>query len=222
MPSSGCTRSTLSRDCLLRRQWFNGGGLFWTGPARASARIRGEHEEDRLSSKGDLQSSIFLDRGSFFSRHRLYSLTCRRLSLLLPISSRAYPSRPESSSSAALLLTKRNSGKTAGATLLWRSVLPSRRIFTLMPCASSFPFICSSFLYPIVRTNELCRRYSEACIELCKEMDLKVVDLWNALQRVHDWENVCFTWVFIVRFFSSTLKISSVCRASSRLVAVPP
>lgn len=51
----------------------------------------------------------------------------------------------------------------------------------------------SSFLHPIVRTNELCRRYSEACIELCKEMDLKVVDLWNALQRVRDWENVCFT-----------------------------
>ncbi|MCE3215478.1 hypothetical protein HAX54_002552 [Datura stramonium] len=35
----------------------------------------------------------------------------------------------------------------------------------------------------LVRTNELCRQYSEACIELCKEMNLKVVDLWTALQK---------------------------------------
>ncbi|CAA6655153.1 unnamed protein product [Spirodela intermedia] len=51
----------------------------------------------------------------------------------------------------------------------------------------------SPFLSPLLRTNEFCRRYSEACIELCKEMDLKVVDLWNAIQRISDWENVCFT-----------------------------
>ncbi|KAJ6807982.1 putative GDSL esterase/lipase CPRD49 [Iris pallida] len=45
----------------------------------------------------------------------------------------------------------------------------------------------------LVRTNESCRRYSEACIELCKEMDLKVVDLWTAIQKKDNWAATCFT-----------------------------
>ncbi|KAL3531694.1 hypothetical protein ACH5RR_005215 [Cinchona calisaya] len=43
------------------------------------------------------------------------------------------------------------------------------------------------------RTNKSCRMYSEACIELCRELDIKVVDLWTALQQRHDWLDVCFT-----------------------------
>jgi len=51
----------------------------------------------------------------------------------------------------------------------------------------------SSILSPIVRTNEASRHYSEACIEVCKDMDLKVVDLWSAIQTRPDWRTSCFT-----------------------------
>ncbi|KAM3357387.1 GDSL esterase/lipase CPRD49 [Capsicum galapagoense] len=51
----------------------------------------------------------------------------------------------------------------------------------------------SSYFSELVRTNELCRQYSEACIELCKEMNLKFVDLWTALQKREDWLTACFT-----------------------------
>ncbi|KAJ0974095.1 hypothetical protein J5N97_016060 [Dioscorea zingiberensis] len=44
----------------------------------------------------------------------------------------------------------------------------------------------------LVRTNELCRRYSEACIEVAKEMDVKVIDLFNAIQKRDDWADACF------------------------------
>ncbi|XP_019161124.1 PREDICTED: GDSL esterase/lipase CPRD49-like isoform X1 [Ipomoea nil] len=42
------------------------------------------------------------------------------------------------------------------------------------------------------RTNELCHKYSEACIEVCHELDVKVVDLWTALQQREDWMTACF------------------------------
>lgn len=51
----------------------------------------------------------------------------------------------------------------------------------------------SSIFSELVRTNDLCRRYSEACIELCKEMGIKVVDLWTAIQKREDWLTACFT-----------------------------
>ncbi|XP_077222653.1 SGNH hydrolase-type esterase superfamily protein [Tasmannia lanceolata] len=51
----------------------------------------------------------------------------------------------------------------------------------------------SGFFSELVRSNEACRRYSEACIELCKEMDLKVIDLWTAIQKRDDWRTACFT-----------------------------
>ncbi|CAI9767523.1 unnamed protein product [Fraxinus pennsylvanica] len=51
----------------------------------------------------------------------------------------------------------------------------------------------SSYLSELVRTNELCRNYSEACIELCEEMHIKVVDLWTAIQKREDWLTACFS-----------------------------
>lgn len=54
-------------------------------------------------------------------------------------------------------------------------------------------FANSSYFSELVRTNELCRQYSDACIELCNEMNLKVVDLWTALQKREDWLTACFT-----------------------------
>lgn len=46
-------------------------------------------------------------------------------------------------------------------------------------------------LLDMVRTNESCRIYSEACLEVCREMNLKAVDLWTAIQQVDNWETVC-------------------------------
>ncbi|KAM7526480.1 hypothetical protein LguiA_016382 [Lonicera macranthoides] len=43
------------------------------------------------------------------------------------------------------------------------------------------------------RTNELCGKYSEACVEHCRAIGVKVVDLWNALQKRDDWLTTCFT-----------------------------
>lgn len=43
------------------------------------------------------------------------------------------------------------------------------------------------------RTNECCGIYSEACLELCKEVGVKAIDLWTAIQQQDDWLNVCFT-----------------------------
>lgn len=51
----------------------------------------------------------------------------------------------------------------------------------------------SAALSALVRTNELCREYSEACINLCHEVGVKVVDLWTAIQQKDDWLTACFT-----------------------------
>ncbi|KAI4353355.1 hypothetical protein L6164_002313 [Bauhinia variegata] len=42
------------------------------------------------------------------------------------------------------------------------------------------------------RSNESCRIYSEACLELCREMEVKAIDLWTALQNRNDWLDACF------------------------------
>ncbi|CAN0909713.1 GDSL esterase/lipase CPRD49 [Linum grandiflorum] len=51
----------------------------------------------------------------------------------------------------------------------------------------------SEYLSELLRTNELCGKYSEACVKLCKELDLKVVDLFSAFQTRSDWTTACFT-----------------------------
>ncbi|KAL1808988.1 hypothetical protein ACET3Z_025978 [Daucus carota] len=51
----------------------------------------------------------------------------------------------------------------------------------------------SAALSPLIRTNELCREYSEACISLCHEEGVKVIDLWTAIQQKDDWLTACFT-----------------------------
>ncbi|XP_061344460.1 GDSL esterase/lipase CPRD49-like isoform X2 [Gastrolobium bilobum] len=47
-------------------------------------------------------------------------------------------------------------------------------------------------LRPRLRTNESLRRYSEACLELCREMNIKAIDLWSAIQKRDNWQDVCF------------------------------
>lgn len=51
----------------------------------------------------------------------------------------------------------------------------------------------SDLLGQLRRTNEHCRIYSEACLDLCREMNVEAIDLWSALQQRHDWLDVCFT-----------------------------
>jgi hypothetical protein len=51
----------------------------------------------------------------------------------------------------------------------------------------------NSDLLDMVRTNESCRIYSEACLEVCREMNLKAIDLWTATQQIDNWETVCLT-----------------------------
>ncbi|KAF4386095.1 hypothetical protein CsatB_009445 [Cannabis sativa] len=51
----------------------------------------------------------------------------------------------------------------------------------------------SGFFSELVRTNELCRQYSEGCIEVGKETGVKVIDLFTAFQNRDDWMNACFT-----------------------------
>ncbi|KAG2380725.1 GDSL esterase/lipase [Vigna angularis] len=50
--------------------------------------------------------------------------------------------------------------------------------------------LSSDLLGPLKRTNESCRLYSEACLELCREMNVKAIDLWSALQQRHDWDGI--------------------------------
>ncbi|XVE99751.1 hypothetical protein REPUB_Repub03eG0227900 [Reevesia pubescens] len=51
----------------------------------------------------------------------------------------------------------------------------------------------SEFLSHLVRTNELCQTYAEACVKLCQELDVKVVDLFSAFQQRDNWKTDCFT-----------------------------
>ncbi|KAJ1696732.1 hypothetical protein LUZ63_005244 [Rhynchospora breviuscula] len=49
----------------------------------------------------------------------------------------------------------------------------------------------------VPRTYEACRYYSNACIEMCNELSctdpsFKVIDLFNAIQKRHDWTDTCF------------------------------
>ncbi|KAK6231239.1 hypothetical protein QUC31_011471 [Theobroma cacao] len=43
------------------------------------------------------------------------------------------------------------------------------------------------------RSNEACQIYSEACLKLCKELDVEGIDLWTAIQQRDDWKTACFT-----------------------------
>ncbi|KAL5728698.1 GDSL esterase/lipase wdl1 [Ranunculus cassubicifolius] len=42
------------------------------------------------------------------------------------------------------------------------------------------------------RTNEACGRYSEACLELCKDIGVKGIDLWSIIQKRDEWKSLCF------------------------------
>ncbi|KAL3654917.1 hypothetical protein CASFOL_000703 [Castilleja foliolosa] len=41
------------------------------------------------------------------------------------------------------------------------------------------------------RTNESCRIYAEALVDLCLKLNIKVVNLWTAIQQREDWATTC-------------------------------
>ncbi|KAK7339880.1 hypothetical protein VNO77_20566 [Canavalia gladiata] len=43
------------------------------------------------------------------------------------------------------------------------------------------------------RTNESCGVYADALMDLCKEMNIKAINLWSAIQARDDWLDVSFT-----------------------------
>lgn len=43
-----------------------------------------------------------------------------------------------------------------------------------------------------IRTNAVRKIYSDALIQLCEAMNIKVIDLWSLIQRRKDWKEVCF------------------------------
>ncbi|CAI0425384.1 unnamed protein product [Linum tenue] len=47
-------------------------------------------------------------------------------------------------------------------------------------------------VFDMVRTNEACGVYSQACMKLCDEIGVKGVDLWSSIQQTDNWKN-CFT-----------------------------
>lgn len=67
-------------------------------------------------------------------------------------------------------------------------------VFVVLVFALTQPMLhFSTALSEIVRTNETCQRYSEACIKLCNDLEVKAIDLWTAIQKQDDWANICFT-----------------------------
>nr|GMD57503.1 GDSL esterase/lipase CPRD49 [Ipomoea batatas] len=56
----------------------------------------------------------------------------------------------------------------------------------------------SSYFSELVRNNDLCKKYSDACIDLCKELGVMVVDLFTSIQKREDWENTCFISVTLL------------------------
>eukprot|EP00249_Psilotum_nudum_P031991 c47062_g1_i1 orf=284-1126(-) len=45
----------------------------------------------------------------------------------------------------------------------------------------------------LIRSNDIARQYSEACINVCKELGLKYVDLWSTIQTRPDWRSSCLS-----------------------------
>ncbi|GAU27448.1 hypothetical protein TSUD_161340 [Trifolium subterraneum] len=68
-----------------------------------------------------------------------------------------------------------------------------RLIFLSAPPVNEAQIYGNSCIQTPPRNNESCRIYSEACMELCREMNIKAIDLWSALQKRNDWRDVCFT-----------------------------
>lgn len=100
--------------------------------------------------------------------------------------------------SAALLSMRKKCVETLGNLNIFIFTFPSLYLYAdnakiVLIIYFCFLFLISTIFSELVRTNELCQSYSDACVKLCKELGVKVVDLFNALQKRDDWKNACFT-----------------------------
>ncbi|KAJ4756294.1 GDSL esterase/lipase CPRD49 [Rhynchospora pubera] len=73
-----------------------------------------------------------------------------------------------------------------------RSLSETTRVIFL-----SCPPVNEKMLITNTRTNEACRIYSNACVEMCNELSrtdpsFEVIDLFNAIQKCDNWANTCF------------------------------
>ncbi|KAG8377021.1 hypothetical protein BUALT_Bualt09G0124800 [Buddleja alternifolia] len=50
------------------------------------------------------------------------------------------------------------------------------------------------------RANESCHAYAEALVELCKQLNIKVINLCTAIQQRNDWATACLTYEFTVLY----------------------
>ncbi|CAK8541919.1 unnamed protein product [Lathyrus sativus] len=69
----------------------------------------------------------------------------------------------------------------------------TRLIFLTAPPCNEVQIYGNSCIQTPPRNNESCRIYSEACLELCREMNIKAIDLWSAIQKRDSWRDDCFT-----------------------------
>ncbi|KAK4731120.1 hypothetical protein R3W88_024108 [Solanum pinnatisectum] len=74
-----------------------------------------------------------------------------------------------------------------------KSLSQKTRIIFLTAPAVNEAHIAEVFGNSLGRSNESCRKYSDACVQLCQELGVKVIDLWKALQQRDDWLTACFT-----------------------------
>lgn len=64
--------------------------------------------------------------------------------------------------------------------------------FLILLPNSCFSFLFRNALDDQSRSNEGLRTYSEALVDLCKEMDVEAINLFTAIQETDDWANACF------------------------------
>ncbi|KAJ9548629.1 hypothetical protein OSB04_021172 [Centaurea solstitialis] len=63
------------------------------------------------------------------------------------------------------------------------------------------------------RTNEQCKRYSDACVELCQKMGINVIDLNTVFKQQEDWEAKSFTDGIHLSAFGSDIVIKQIRKA---------
>lgn len=73
-----------------------------------------------------------------------------------------------------------------------KSLSDKTRVIFLSCAPVSVEQLHVAFAGRVTRSNEGSRIYSEACLELCRAMDVKAIDLWTAIQKRGDWEKSCF------------------------------
>lgn len=129
---------------------------------------------------------------SWYLSERCFSFTAYSCYLLIPLLTRAFQIRPVSFSSLRRQWMRNRSRQFLG-TCLTKPVKCSLLVLFLEVWSLA---LCNLCLRDTMkgRSNELCRPYAEALLNLCREINVKGIDIWTAIQQQDDWLNSCFTW----------------------------